>query len=825
MQSRDLLQPGLIDELFEAMPAALALVDADLRVVRVNGQMAALTGRDAGPVIGVSVTEALGNQAQSVEARVARALAGEVISKLPLHPVTPDSLQRFVASYLPVGGPDGVTHVLIVLAETSDGEDIERRLQFSREQLELTLEGTGAGIFEWRSATNELRWSDGMGPLFGRERGWAPDNYEHYMSVVHPDDHAPLVSDIKTALETGAGYEREFRAIWPNGREYWLQSRVQAIGGDGSRMLLGIVLDGHRRKRREQTEALLARVSVELGQSLDRDVTLRRLAELLVPEVADWCEIALLDDRSEVGSLTVVHADPELEPLARRVHELNWASSRTGELLEDLRSGETRLSTGTGSEAPLSAFAESDEQREGLRRLHPSSVLTVPLLSHGRLFGALSLFAASEARNFGPRRVGLAEEIARRAATAIENVMLFESQQAATRQLQHLQAVTDATLDNLELDDLLQELLRRISAMRLADFAAILLYDSERGDLEMTASQDLPEIGPVRIGPGEGVAGQVLSTGEMLYVENVRSLSRTSALLSELGDHVESVLALPLLVDDEIVGVLEVGTLDEPREFSDSELELLTLAAERAARGIVNASLYTQARAASTMLQGSLLPDSLPAIAGYEIAAIYRPGQDLTEVGGDLYDVFELPDGRFAIAIGDVVGRGIRAAGLMGQLRAATRAYAREHSDPAVVMSQVDHLVEELVAVPFATMVLLMLDPVTGTVVMANAGHPPPILKTSGLAALAGGPPLGTPVDAPRVSQALQMDPGEVLVLYTDGMVELRSERLGDRLEALAAAVSSGPTDPEALLAHLEQVMLTGETRDDTAAVALRRVS
>lgn len=819
------LRRALLDELFASVPVALAVVNNDLRFSRVNGQLCELHNRPADEFTGITVAEAIPSRADEIEPLILRALAGEAIRAMEFRPRSPGDPRVFKASFIPVVDDDDTNQVLIVLSEHSAGEDVERTLRMTYDRLDLTLEGTLTGMFEWDSTTNDLRWSPGMGPLYGRPRGWTPAGYEGYMEAVHPDDRVRLQSDVAMALQRHEDYEREFRCVWPNGRERWLNSRVRVLHEDGKTVLLGLVSDIHERKVRERADQFLAKASAELGHSLDVPESARRLARQIVPEFCDWCEVVTLDEEQQPTSSICLHGDPALTGIVAQAQARFWTGPTLPQVIDRLRQGQV-VAESDLTEDDLVTIAGDPEHLALLRQLGPAEILHVPLTARGRLVGSLSLFAATPARRFGEIRRSIAAELGRRAGIALDNAALMAAERKANHRLGHLQAVTDAALDNLELDDLLTELLRRVRDMTGADFAVVLLRDGDRGDLELRASQGLgtDETG-IRLAPNEGIAGFVLQTGKPFGIEDVSSGSYPSRLGEHLRKQVKSVLAVPLIMDDgKAIGVLEIGTLVEHRSFSEDELELLTTVSERVAQAIANASLYSHARETSTILQGSLLPDALPPIEGYALEAIYRPGQQMTDVGGDWYDVFPLPDGRFALALGDVVGRGLRAAILMGQLRAAARAYAREHSDPATVISKVDDLVEELVAVPFATMILLALDPATGAVEAASAGHLPPCSSSRGLLEITPGPALGVPVDG-RASSSLVMDPGEMLVLYTDGLVEDRAVSLQSRLDKLAQEVADGPAGPSALLAHLEDVMLEGQLHDDTAVIVLQRLA
>ena len=226
-------------------------------------------------------------------------------------------------------------------------------------------------------------------------------------------------------------------------------------------------------------------------------------------------------------------------------------------------------------------------------------------------------------------------------------------------------------------------------------------------------------------------------------------------------------------------------------------------------------------------LQLALLPDALPDVPGHELAVRYLPGTQGSVAGGDWYDAFALPDGRFGVVIGDIVGRGIPAAATMGRLRNALRAYAIDGDPPGEVLARVHRLSDAFEDLPFATLLYLVLDASTGEGRFASAGHLPPLLVPRGGEAayvpLRPGPPLGAPVAGGWPEARLTLDPGALLVLYTDGLVEEPGRPLTEGLLELARAAGRQAGDIEALTDGILADVAGGLTRpDDIALVTLR---
>ena len=227
-------------------------------------------------------------------------------------------------------------------------------------------------------------------------------------------------------------------------------------------------------------------------------------------------------------------------------------------------------------------------------------------------------------------------------------------------------------------------------------------------------------------------------------------------------------------------------------------------------------------------LQRSMLTTQLPDVPGVELAVLYLPGSRESQVCGDWYDVIRLPDGRFGVAIGDVVGRGIDAAATMSQLRTALRAYAIEGVGPADVVRKLHRLVDHLEEGLGTTLAYLELDPATREVCHVSAGHLPLLrIDASGRPTFLSGArstPLGTledGVDLPH--DRLVLEAGETLLLYTDGLVERRDEGIIARLHQLQEAVVGAPAGLQECIEHVT-TMLTGDAVrfDDVAVLALR---
>jgi anti-sigma regulatory factor (Ser/Thr protein kinase) len=231
-------------------------------------------------------------------------------------------------------------------------------------------------------------------------------------------------------------------------------------------------------------------------------------------------------------------------------------------------------------------------------------------------------------------------------------------------------------------------------------------------------------------------------------------------------------------------------------------------------------------RSVADTLQHSILRDQLPAIPGLRFAARYLAGSDEAEIGGDWYDVIPLRDGKVGLVIGDVVGRGIRAAARMAHLQGAARAYALEGLRPSLVLERTDAFAQRLERPGMATLLYAILDPEAATLRFASAGHPPPLLvgpdPEAHFAEGRAGAPVGTVGFPVYEESVVAIEQGATVLLYTDGLVERSSIALTEGMESLREAATVIPGDPEALCRLLPETVLEGVPGDDTALLAVR---
>jgi anti-sigma regulatory factor (Ser/Thr protein kinase)/putative methionine-R-sulfoxide reductase with GAF domain len=386
-----------------------------------------------------------------------------------------------------------------------------------------------------------------------------------------------------------------------------------------------------------------------------------------------------------------------------------------------------------------------------------------------------------------------------------------------------LESVTDAALAHLDVEDLLAELLDRVRELLAVETATVLLLDAFSQQLVVTAARGIESAvrQGIRVPMGKGFAGRVAAEKQPVIIERV---DQTNVLYSILPEHgICSLLGVPLLSNGTVIGVLHVGAL-VPRRFTDDDVSLLQIVADRVAFATQSRRAEVE-RTAAAVLQRSLLPARLPVVPGLELAARYAPAAN-GGVSGDWYDVFTLPSGWLCIVIGDVVGRGLIAADVMGRLRSALRAYALLGGDPAEVLGRLDQQVQHFEPEMMATVLLAMFEPSLERLHLSSAGHPPPVLalphQPAALLDVPSDHPVGVPGGLRRRATSITLRPGALLCFYTDGLVESRGTSLEAGLAQLCEAIVAGPVES---VCRKVMAQLVGDEPpgDDVAVLAVRR--
>jgi PAS domain S-box-containing protein len=426
------------------------------------------------------------------------------------------------------------------------------------------------------------------------------------------------------------------------------------------------------------------------------------------------------------------------------------------------------------------------------------------------------------------------------AVTVMDDVTEVKRAELAQRLLAQAGEVLASSLDYEE--TLAQ--VARLAVPQLADWCAVTMPD-EHGHLRSVAvahvdparvrfAREYSERYPTRASDPGGVA-QVIRTGESQMVNEIPSELLEQAIsdpeqlaaLRSLG--MRAVMLVPMATPTGVIGAITFVSAESGRTFIAADLELAEELGRRAATAVENARLYTERSRIARTLQASLLPDELPAIPAFEVASLYRPAGTESFVGGDFYDAFETPAG-WMLLVGDVTGRGPEAAALTAQARHTLRTAGTLLGEPLRAIEQLNRSLCQKRELSICTVAVVLLSTADGetTATVTCAGHPAPLLVRGGRAVEVGsaGPIVGAWRDSAWATETFALAPGDVLVLYTDGVTDAQGEqgRFGDeRLKATVAGAADAHGVVGAVRSALE-AFERGARADDTAVVAVQRL-
>lgn len=404
-----------------------------------------------------------------------------------------------------------------------------------------------------------------------------------------------------------------------------------------------------------------------------------------------------------------------------------------------------------------------------------------------------------------------------------ERERLFR-EQAARREaeqmagvVQGLQVLLDTALAHTRVDPMLDALVPRVCEVVAAEAATFLLVD-EDGELVVRASTAPKREQPVHVAAGEGISGKVAQSGEPMIVSDAQPGQAVDPAMRDM----RSVVSVPLVAGGKVTGVVQAGR-SEPDRFTEDDLLLLRLAADRVGLALEHVRVYEREHRIAETLQRSLLPDRIPSVPGLDVAVRYLAAASEAEVGGDWYDVIPIDSSRVGLVMGDVAGKGLAAASMVGRLRSALRAYALEGHDAKTVVERLNQLVwSELEDSQMATLAYLEVDQGEGRLSWVNAGHLPPLVLEEGGARYLEGPssvPLGVMPYAQYEAGSMELPSGATILLYTDGLVERPGELLDDGLQRLADTAADPSGGPERLCDELLDRLVPGGAADDDVAI------
>ncbi len=466
------------------------------------------------------------------------------------------------------------------------------------------------------------------------------------------------------------------------------------------------------------------------------------------------------------------------------------------------------------------------------------SIACVPLLGGDRVIGVLIVFLP-EPREVPAFELDFLLAAAGHTATAMQNAMLFEEAKGK-RELGLLLDAAKLLSSTLDLEYLFHQIARLAAESFPTDFCGVVMPD-EHGEClhtiayhvrcpegETTARRVLEDYEREGSPPGSFGPGQVFVSGQPMLMKDA---SQVPDMPKELVGVLGSALIAPMKLRSKVLGVFAMASA-RPGAFNEDDLSLAMGLADLAAIAVENARLYKHQKGIAEALQRSFLPESLPEVGDYEIAARYQAASEEAEVGGDFYDVFYLPDGRLVILIADVAGKGLQAAKYTAMGKYLLRAYVAENPDPTWLLGRMNETLHlYLPEGMFITAFYGILDAEHNELVYGNAGQGQAMMRThpDGSAGhlKVTGPGLGVMPDASFGMRRRRFNPRDTLLMYTDGASDVQrgNKRLGGEGVELMFMAATGLTADQIADRVFRGVLEYGHGRlqDDIAILVLRR--
>ncbi|HEU5150998.1 MAG TPA: SpoIIE family protein phosphatase [Iamia sp.] len=461
---------AVLDSLLAHAPVATVVVDTDLRVLHHNEALrdvaaVAVEARPAGPDAGLTPLVTLDQLVPALAAELTplarRALtesrAGEPVE---LRTGDPGRRRYWQVSAFPIRRADSALFGAgIIFVEVTDERLASRRQRESLARLDLTLDAGGMGTWDWDLVTGRVIWSPRMEAIAGLEPGTFGQRGADVIAAIAEEDRDAAQAALVGAAQNGTEYEDEFRMRLPNGEVRWVESRGRVVATrDGTPLrMIGVATDVTERHVMEDVKlrllerehaarlaaeasrerlALLAEISGALATTLTPRAVHETLAALLVPRIADWCTLDALDENGEMETMAIVHIDPRQVPLIEemRVRRRDAGGDGIWSVRRAMRTGRSERVEDI-TVADLEAVAVDEEHKAVLTALAPRSALVAPLVSRGRVLGGITLVTTGT-RSYDADDQNLLENIASRAATAIDTAALFDSRTEVARALQ-----------------------------------------------------------------------------------------------------------------------------------------------------------------------------------------------------------------------------------------------------------------------------------------------------------------------------------------------------------------------------------------------------
>ena len=653
------------------------------------------------------------------------------------------------------------------------------------------------------------------------------------VGVVHPDDVDAVWELWNRAVADGTPYEHEFRLRGNDGSYRWFLSRASPMRDRYGKVArwIGTATDIDEQRRARESLRFMVEAGNAMFAATSVEAICKELARIAVDHFADWCFVTLAHNGT-FETVAMQHRNAEMVHFVEQFR--HRYPPRPGDaFMRAVEQNERQLYERILPEQ-LQAAARDEEHLHLLEFLQMNSVMLLPLSSNGKAYGALTMVSSESGHVFTKSDMDVAGAIADRAATAIRNATALAAERRTAERLRFTARTSELLFATLDPWSAMSGIAHAIVS-EVAECCAILRLQGDAIRTEIVAHRD-----PAINAQLSALRGQRMyrTQTERDIVERIKKHETAVYCNEDPGAFAERVwpylanvaaaiaprtrVILPLYGGNETFGAMVVYYAQQP--FDAADVPLLEEVAARVSVAMERAQTLERERRIATTLQQASLPSLIPRPLGIHFDTVYLPAGEEGQVGGDWYDAIELDDGSVVVSVGDVTGRGIQAAIIMSKVRHAMGAVPRHETDPTKILDSAGWFLGKRYPDAIVTAFVAIVSPDRRVLRFANAGHPPPILWRDGalIELRARGLPLGLRnAAAPERSEVMDLHDGDVIVLFTDGLIEARRDwELGERLlrDVLSSGILTASVSPAKLIAR---ACLPPEVYDDVAILTV----
>jgi PAS domain S-box-containing protein len=433
--------------LVQKAPVGLCVVDDSGSIRYINPSLATLLGRRAGQMVGRPLIDFVDPEEARSFAEDFKVRPGGMAANFETRFERADGTRlRVQMTVAQVDGSDSRPLERVVsVADLSAMRRVKDASGVDPNPIRTAIEAARMGTWEWDIRRGKMSWSDKLAPLAGLASGKLGTTESDFFSRIHDEDRVGVEASMRESIETGADFNSEFRLIWPDSTEHWVatQGRLLVDESGKTTRMVGIGVDIAARKRAEERLQFLSRAGLVLSQSLNDETTLANVARLIVPSIADWCFVEMVEPDGTVRRHTLYHSNPSRMARATPIGRADaFAPDARHAQARVLRTGQAELYPSIGEEF-LADIARDESHLDALRSFGFRSGISAPMLARGRTLGVISVVTAESGRIYDLDDLEMVEDLAARVAQAVDNARLYRESREAIRSMHEAIALLD----------------------------------------------------------------------------------------------------------------------------------------------------------------------------------------------------------------------------------------------------------------------------------------------------------------------------------------------------------------------------------------------